>query len=139
MQVEWRSIENLRELPIDMWILVPTGMGVNRLLKTNGDISDSWLKRLELFLGMERSKIIDMFYSKEQTLFPNMEILTKEEQAIKKSAKIYQNRLKEVFKEVSNPYELKNQTGSVMYHLFLTSNNKTAIKIGNNIVKKYNK
>lgn len=27
MQVEWRSIESLRGLPIDMWILVPTGLG----------------------------------------------------------------------------------------------------------------
>ncbi len=138
MQVEWRSIENFRDLPIDMWILVPTGMGVNRLLKNNGDISDSWLERLELFLGIERSKIMDMFYSKEQTLFPDIEIMKKEEQAINKSAEIFANRLKEVFKEVSNPYELKNKTGSVMYHLFLTSNNKTAINIGNDIVKKYN-
>ncbi len=41
MQVEWRSIENLRGLPIDMWILVPTGLGVNRLLKKDGEISDA--------------------------------------------------------------------------------------------------
>ncbi len=41
MQVEWRSIENLRGLPVDMWILVPTGLGVTRLLKSNGHISDS--------------------------------------------------------------------------------------------------
>lgn len=49
MQVEWRSIETLRHLPIDMWILVPTGLGVNRLLKTNGQISEAWAEKLELF------------------------------------------------------------------------------------------
>jgi three-Cys-motif partner protein len=54
MQVEWRSIENLRGLPIDMWILVPTGLGVNRLLKNNGRISDAWLEKLEIFLGLTR-------------------------------------------------------------------------------------
>ena len=57
MQVEWRSIECLRGLPIDMWILVPTGLGVNRLLKKNGNISEAWLKRLERFLGLEREVI----------------------------------------------------------------------------------
>ena len=35
MQVEWRSIECLRGLLMDTWILVPTGLGVNRLLKNN--------------------------------------------------------------------------------------------------------
>jgi len=33
MQVKWESLEILRGLGIDMWILVPLGMGVTRLLK----------------------------------------------------------------------------------------------------------
>ena len=51
MQVEWRSIENLRGLPIDMWILVPTGLGVNRLLTKNGKISEAWLESSKNFLA----------------------------------------------------------------------------------------
>lgn len=39
--------------------------------------------------------------------------------------------------ELSN--YLRNSSNSVMYHLFLTSNNRTAVKIANDIVKKYNK
>ena len=62
----------------------------------------------------------------------------KEANAIENSAKLYQSRLKEVFEFVSKPYELKNSTNSVMYHLFLTSNNKAAEKIASDIVKKYN-
>jgi three-Cys-motif partner protein len=141
MQVEWRSIESLRGLPIDMWILVPTGLGVNRLLKTNGAISDAWLERLEKFLGLERSEIEKKFYTKgiTQTLFGEETHVTKESNAIDKSAKLYQNRLREIFEFVSKPYELKNSSNSIMYHLFLTSNNKAAEKIGNDIVKKYNK
>lgn len=138
MQVEWRSIECLRELPIDMWVLVPTGLGVNRLLKKNGDISDAWLKKLERFLGLERSEITDHFYATAQTLFPEIIEKKKENNAIQKSAELYFSRLQEVFKFVSKPYELRNSTNSIMYHLFLTSNNKAALKIGNDIVKKYN-
>jgi three-Cys-motif partner protein len=139
MQVEWRSIESLKGLPIDMWILVPTGLGVNRLLKKNGQISNAWLGKLELFLGMTRKEIEDKFYTKSATLFENITYITKDSDAIEMSAKLYQERLNAVFEYVSKPYELKNSSNSIMYHLFLTSNNKTAEKIGNDIVRKYNK
>jgi len=140
MQVEWRSIENLRGLPLDMWILVPTGLGVNRLLKNNGQISDAWLEKLEKFLGLTREEIESKFYKKnvKNTLFGEETSVYKEMNAIENSAKLYQSRLKEVFEFVSKPYALKNSTNSVMYHLFLTSNNKAAEKIASDIVKKYN-
>jgi three-Cys-motif partner protein len=138
MQVEWRSIESLRQLPVDMWILVPTGLGVNRLLKKNGQISEAWLEKLEIFLGLTRQEIEKRFYKKTPTLFEEITLIEKVNNAIDNSAKLYQSRLKEVFEFVSKPYELKNSSNSVMYHLFLTSNNKTAEKIGSEIVKKYN-
>jgi three-Cys-motif partner protein len=138
MQVEWRSIESLRGLPIDMWILVPTGLGVNRLLKKDGKISDAWLQKLELFLGLTRDEIEQRFYKKTATLFENIEFVEKEKNAVEISAKLYQSRLKEVFEFVSKPYELGNSSNSVMYHLFLTSNNKAAEKIASEIVRKYN-
>lgn len=139
MQVEWRSIECLRGLPIDLWVLVPTGMGVNRLLKKNGQISDAWLEKLEIFLGLERLEIEKYFYKKSETLFPDITDIKKETDAIAKSAKLYRTRLKEVFEFVSKPYELRNSSNSIMFHLFLTSNNEAAIKIGNDIVNKYTK
>jgi three-Cys-motif partner protein len=138
MQLEWRSIENLRNLPIDIWILVPTGMGVNRLLQKNGRISKSWLERLEKFLGLAKEEIETHFYTKKETLFPEITLIQKKD-AIKKSAKLYKNRLNEVFDFVSEPFELRNSTNSVMYHLFFSSNNKTAVKISNDIVKKFMK
>lgn len=138
MQVEWRSIESLRGLPIDMWILVPTGLGVNRLLEKNGQISEAWLKKLEIFLGLSRDEINSYFYKKTITLFEDITFVEKEKNATENSAKLYKSRLEEVFEFVSKPYTLKNSSKSIMYHLFLTSNNKTAEKIGSDIVKKYN-
>lgn len=138
MQVEWRSIECLRGLPIDLWVLVPTGMGVNRLLGRGGSISDSWRERLERFLGLTGEEIRQHFYTENDTLFPGIKTIEKERDAIGKSAKLYQRRLKQGFAFVSNPFELKNSKGSPMYHLFLASNNKAAVKIGNDIVRKYN-
>lgn len=137
MQVEWDSIESLKGLPIDMWVLVPTGLGVNRLLKKNGDISVKWLNKLERFLGLNRNTILNFFYTEQQSLFPDQVFMIKEKNAIEKSAELYNSRLQEVFDHVSKPFELRNSTNSIMYHLFLTSNTKAAIKIGNDIVKKY--
>lgn len=138
MQVEWRSIECLKGLPLDMWVLVPTGLGVNRLLKKNGKISDAWMAKLVTFLGLENEIIENHFYQKQEDLFGDI-VSMKVEDAIKKSAKLYRTRLNSVFDYVSNPYELRNSSNSIMYHLFLTSNNKAAINIANDIVKKYNK
>lgn len=137
MALEWQSIEVLKELGIDLWILVPTGIGVNRLLKVNGEISDAWLKRLEKFLGLERRAIIDYFYKtkRTQTLFGEETISIKEARAIEKAGKLYKQRLNEVFDFVSEPFPLKNSTGSIMYHFMMATNNKAALKIANDIIK----
>lgn len=141
MQLEWKSIVSLSKASIDIWILVPTGLGVNRLLKKDGEISVTWLKRLETFLGLEAESIKSFFYKveKDLTLFGEEEHTTKEKDAIKLSAKIYQERLKSVFAFVSQPYILKSTQGNIMYHMFMASNNKTAVKIANDIIKIYNK
>lgn len=141
MQVNWKSLTALQELSVDAWILVPTGMGVNRLLKRNGRISDAWLERLEVFLGMPKNEIVEYFYSKTvvPTLFGDEVVTSKEEKAIERSAELYQARLKELFKFVTNPYILKNKSNSTMFHFYMVSNNKTAQKIANEIIEKYNK
>jgi three-Cys-motif partner protein len=54
MQLNWDSLQTLQKHSVDVWILVPTGMGVNRLLKKDFNISDAWVDKLEVFLGMER-------------------------------------------------------------------------------------
>jgi hypothetical protein len=62
MSVNWSSIEKLKGLGIDLWMLIPTGIGVNRLLKKDGNLSEAWVKKLETFLGINREKIMDTFY-----------------------------------------------------------------------------
>lgn len=141
MQLNWKSLAALQKLKVDVWILVPTGMGVNRLLKNDGKISDAWLERLETFLGMEKKEILDYFYSQTvvPTLFGDEIVTTKEDKAIEKSAQLYQERLNQLFQYVSNPYILKNKSNSIMFHFFMASNNRQAINVANDITNKYNK
>jgi len=140
MQLNWKSLTSLQELSVDVWVLIPTGMGVNRLLLKNGRITDAWLEKLEVFLGMEKQEIIDYFYTKKTvpTLFGDEIVTTKEDKAIEKSAELYKERLNKLFKFVSNPYILKNKSNSTMFHFLMASNNRTAVKIANEITKKYN-
>jgi three-Cys-motif partner protein len=137
MSVNWSSIEALRGLGVDLWILVPTGMGVNRLLKRDFKISEAWLLKLEQFLGLPRNEILDYFYKQTvtNTLFGEETMITKEKDAIEKAGNLYRKRLNEVFQFVSEPYKMKNSTGTIMYHFMMASNNKAAQKIANDIIK----
>lgn len=141
MQLNWASLETLEKLSIDVWILIPTGMGVNRLLKKDGKISEQWLSKLEVFLGMEKKDILAYFYNETviPTLFGDEIIIKKEDKTIEKSAKLYKERLMKLFSYVSEPYVLKNRSNSTMFHFLMASNNKAAVKVANDIVSKYNK
>ena len=72
------------------------------------------------------------------TLFGEETTKSKEVRAIDKSAKLYKERLANLFKFVSEPYVLKNKSNSIMFHFFMASNNKSAVKIANDIIRKYN-
>ena len=137
MAVNWNSIEALKGLGIDLWILVPTGIGVNRLLKNDGKISDAWLQKLENFLGMDSKSVLDYFYKEKtnSTLFGDETLFEKEKNATDKAAKLYRSKLNEIFNFVSEPFIMKNTSNSVMYHFMMATNNKTAIKIANNVIK----
>jgi three-Cys-motif partner protein len=139
MQVKWKSLEILRDLPIDMWILIPTGMGVNRLLRRDGRISEAWVAKLEEFLGLSEKEILEHFYTKTQvlTLFGEETVINKEANAIDKSIKLYKERLSNLFKFVSEPYPLKNSMNNTLYHFIMVSNNKSAVDIADDIIRKY--
>ena len=142
MQVSWDSIKNLGIKGVDVFILVPTGIGVTRMLKGDGNISEPWIQKLESFLGMDRKDIINYFYAKEQTISlfeQNESKLVKKEKTAHKVAELYKNQLQTVFKYVSKPFMLKNKNNSVMFHYYMVSQNRNAVRIANDIIKKYNK
>ncbi len=137
MSVDWSSIESLKDLGVDLWILVPTGIGVSRLLKNNGDISNAWLAKLEKFLGLTKEDILKHFYKKQEvnTLFGSETIIEKEKDAVDKAGKLYKSRLNTIFKFVSESFVMRNTTNSIMYHFMMATNNTQALKIANDVIK----
>jgi len=136
MQLRWKSIARLKGLSIDMWILVPLGMGVSRLLKKDGNISDLWMKKLMDFLGMSGHDIKNAFYTEQPVLplFGNTSASVKKDKAIDIAGTLYRKRLKSVFKYVSNPFLVMNTKNNVMYHFLFGSNNRSAVKIADEII-----
>jgi three-Cys-motif partner protein len=137
MTVNWNSIANLKGLGIDLWILVPTGLGVNRLLKNDQNIPETWLIKLEKFLGLSRKEILDHFYSETvtNTLFGDMTTISKEKKIIEKIGSLYTQRLKTVFNHVSDSFVMRNSTNSIMYHFMMATNNPNALKLANEVIK----
>jgi three-Cys-motif partner protein len=140
MQVEWKTIEAIASTKaIDLWLLFPLGMGVNRLLLRTGDIPASWRKRLDLLLGT--SDWYEEFYRKESmpTLFGDeAEHLVKV--TTETIGKYFNNRLKEVFAGVAeNPGVLRNSTNNPLYLLcFAVSNERgkpMALRIAEHLLK----
>ena len=142
MQINWESIETLKGLPIDLWILVPTGVIINRLLerKVDKDKGLAHSEKLMAFFGMSEDEIRAFFYTekKEQTLFGDDEmVITKAENSIRKIAQLYVKRLHDVLPYVTEePLVLYNTHNIPIYHLVFAAKNKTAMKIAQEIIKK---
>jgi three-Cys-motif partner protein len=140
MQVEWATIEAIAGTQaIDLWLLFPLGIGVNRLVTRSGSIPESWQVRLNLLLGT--GEWYEEFYriESESTLFGS-----DTERVVKASVDVigryFLDRLESVFAGVAdNPAVLRNSTRNPLYLLcFAVANPRgkaTALKIAQHILK----
>lgn len=137
MQVDWKSIELLKGTRTDLWILIPTGVIVNRLLDMKGELTH--IEKLTSFFGKDEDFLRDYFYKKRtvETLFGETEIVEKVKQPIEKIAKLYIEQLGNIYKHFTDkPLVLCNSRHTPIFHFACASNNPTAIKIAKQIINK---
>jgi len=137
MQIDWNSIANLKGTRSDVWILVPTGVIVNRLLDKAGKLEFS--DKLESFFGLPIAEIKSFFYEEKKipTLFGEEEIITKVSKPIEKIANLYAQRMKTIWEHVTEePLVLKNSNNVPIFHFVFASNKKNAKKIAKQIIDK---
>jgi three-Cys-motif partner protein len=139
MQVSWQTIKAIaRTKAIDTWILFPVS-AVNRLLKKDGNIPDSWRCRLESLFG--EPDWFDVFFPhQKEGLFNEPPAIRQKTADMTSIGKYFNKRLSSVFAGVaSNPYSLCNSKGAPLYLLCFAAANpraaKTAIKIAQDILK----
>lgn len=137
MQIDWASIQKLRNTRSDVWILVPTGVIVNRLLFKSGNLKH--VKKLQSFFGLSESEIRQEFYKTEQRLNlfgEENESVTKVVKPINHIMNLYIRQLKTLWKYVTEePLRLDNSKGRPLFHLVFASNEPVAAKIAKDIIK----
>ena len=158
MQMDWKSIAQLKEVNydkggVDLWLLVPTGVAINRLIPKNPDKRHPGNeKKLEQFFGLSIDKIRDFLYQHPAdkrmetgliSLFDLMEDeeidepLEKVSQPIEKIMDIYRAQLQTIWKHVTEkPLVLKNSRNTPIFHFVFASNNPTAMRIATDIIDK---
>ena len=137
MSIQWESIREMQNKRVDLWILIPSGVIINRLLDKEGKLEHA--DKLENFFGLSTEEIKEKFYKVENipNLFGELEVSKKIDNAIEKIAKLYVQQLKTIFKEVTEqPFVLKNSKNVAIYHFVFASNNETALKIASQIIEK---
>jgi three-Cys-motif partner protein len=140
MQVEWQTIEAIAGTKaIDLWLLFPLGIGVNRLLTKSGEIPESWRRRLDLLLGTR--DWYEEFYRVESTptLFGDADRVVKA--TTETIGRYFNERLKSVFAAVAEePKVLRNSTNCPLYLLCFAVGNEqgapVALRIANHLLKK---
>lgn len=140
MQVEWTTIEAIaRTSAIDLWLLFPLGIGVNRLLTRSGNIPPSWRRRLDALLGT--CDWYDELYEVESspTLFGDDEerVVKADTRAI---GRYFNDRLKKIFPGVvEEPGVLWNSVNNPLYLLCFAAANErgapTALRIANHLLR----
>ncbi len=141
MEVEWKVIQALGQTKaVDLWILFPLGVAVNRLLTESGPPPETWARILTRIFGTEAWQ--DVFYPRKSvlTLFGPEEVQQKQAD-FQKIGQFFVSCLKTAFVDVApEPLALMNSRNIPLYLLCFVSANPsgapTAIKIANDILRK---
>ena len=144
MQVEWRTLEMVAKTnAIDLWYLFPLGIGINRLLKKNGQIDEANAARLTLVLGNEDWRSVFFSPSQQGDLFPHAEH-TDKIAGFDAIEQFFIARLETVFPVVAkNPVRMLNSRGNPLYSLCFAAANKgrggkIALRIADHILRTKN-
>jgi len=124
MEVHWETLEAIAKTgAIDLWMLFPLGVAVNRMLTKDGIIPDNWVSQLNRLFGNEQWRPI--FYETYSTLS-----LFGEKTEIRKVCNFddisnyFIKRLKTIFPGVAeNPKPLYNKKSIPLFLFCFASSN----------------
>jgi three-Cys-motif partner protein len=125
LQLTWGTLLAISHTKaLDVWVLFPSGMGLNRLLTRTGDIQQEWQDTLDRSLGTHEWRAT--FYRNEdvEDLFEGTRSHTIKDAGGGKMEKFYLERLRSIFPVVSGAcVRLTNSKDQTMYLLCFASAN----------------
>ena len=142
MQVSWETLVAVSSAKaIDVWMLYPSGMGLNRLLTRDGDIPSEWQQALDRSLGCRDWR--EAFYRVEETsdLFGHASTDWVKDASTEKFETFLLHRLRTIFTAVApESVPLRNSRGQVMYLLCFACGNPRgatlAVRIARSVIRK---
>ncbi len=141
MQVTWDTIKAIAETQaIDLWLLFPLGVAVNRILTKTGRIRPTWRAKLDALFGTP--DWYDAFYRKNSQpgLFGDEEV-TEKIGNFDSISEYFVNRLKTVFAGVADtPLPLRNSRNNPIFLLCFAVGNPRgkdiALRIAGHILRR---
>lgn len=142
MQVDWATIETIATTKaIDLWYLVPAGIGIQRMLPSHGRIPPGWEARLDRMLGDTGWREEFYLESPQTDLFGEAGGRTRNAD-IGRIERYLIKRLQTVFPGVAkHGFPLRNRQGAPMYLLIFAAGNpgtkakQLALRIAEHILK----
>lgn len=143
MQVTWETMQAVAETEaMDVWVLYPSGMGMNRLITNSGEIAPEWQETLDRFLGCSDWRTAFYRVTERTDLFGETTVDLIKEAGTQKFEAFFLNRLKTIFAKVApETLPLKSTRNQVMYLLcFACANPKgadIAVKIASSVIRSH--
>lgn len=140
MQVTWDTMQAIAHTKaIDLWILFPLGVAVNRMLTRDAVMSQGWQRRLDEFFGTGEWRNVFYRTRVEPSLF-EAEAKTEKIADLSSIGAFFNDRLRTIFPGVAkNPLALENSAKTPLYLLCFAAGNergaKTAVKIAQDILR----
>lgn len=143
MSVNWDTLQALGRTwtsgsgSVDLWLLIPVGQAVNRLLPRDRKPTGAEADRLTQFFGTD--EWIDAFYTPKRrlTLFGYEEEEFEKHANFESISEFFVARLRTVFKYVAeNSLMLLNSKNIPLYMLCFASFNPSAVRIANDILRR---
>lgn len=140
LQVEWETVKKLADTKTCDIFVNFSVMGVTRLLPKDNVPNQDVKEKINKIMG--GADWIEQIYQppaqQQLSLFEDPEpMLSRKKIETEWLAKLYTENLRHLFPHVSEPVIMKNSTNSPLYALCLGSHNEKAVKITNDIFKKY--
>jgi three-Cys-motif partner protein len=139
MDIEWPSVEAIAKTRgIDLWVLFPLGVAVNRLLTRDHIPTGAWADRLTAFFGTDEWKSEFYKESKRNTIFGEETLIIKKAN-FRSIGNFFVHQLKTLFPGVCDePLALYNSKNVPIFLLFFAASNpkgaSTAVKIARDII-----
>ena len=141
MTIDWHTLETIAATKaIDLWILLPVGQAINRMLTREGLPHGAWADKLTRFFGT--SEWETAFYRpkpQQMNLFGEVEQGFEKQANFESISNFFIERLEQIFEKVApNPLVLLNSKRVPIFMLYFAASNPvgapTAVRIAGDIL-----